>query len=101
MRRCLALARALRLHAEVAFARTPGAAPHWAGVLARDGIRSVGPGAADGAWGESRPARRARYYRLTRAGHRQLDEATADWRRRAGAGKDCSIPALYWGRESV
>jgi PadR family transcriptional regulator len=42
-------------------------------------------GAIDGAWRESRSGRRARYYRLTRAGHRQLDEATADWHRRASA----------------
>ena len=42
-------------------------------------------GAIDGAWRESRSGRRARYYRLTRAGHRRLDEATADWTRRASA----------------
>ena len=42
-------------------------------------------GAVGGAWRKGRHPRRARYYRLTRAGHRQLDEATADWRRRAGA----------------
>ena len=42
-------------------------------------------GAIDGAWRESKSGRRARYYRLTRAGHRQLDDATADWNRRASA----------------
>jgi PadR family transcriptional regulator PadR len=42
-------------------------------------------GAVDGAWRESRHGRRARYYRLTRAGHRQLEASTADWKRRAGA----------------
>lgn len=42
-------------------------------------------GSVDGAWRESPRGRRARYYRLTRAGHKQLDAATADWRRRASA----------------
>ncbi len=33
------------------------------------------------AWGESETRRRARYYRLTRAGHRQLAAETAQWQR--------------------
>jgi transcriptional regulator len=32
-------------------------------------------------WGESENNRRAKYYRLTRAGQRQLEAATEDWRR--------------------
>lgn len=32
-------------------------------------------------WGESENNRRARYYRLTRAGRRQLEAETADWQR--------------------
>lgn len=32
-------------------------------------------------WSESDNNRRARYYRLTRAGRRGLSEATADWQR--------------------
>jgi transcriptional regulator len=39
----------------------------------------------DAEWRASPNARRARYYRLTRDGRRQLDVATADWKRRAGA----------------
>jgi transcriptional regulator len=39
----------------------------------------------DSDWRESPNARRAKYYRLTREGRRQLDRETADWRRRAGA----------------
>jgi PadR family transcriptional regulator PadR len=42
-------------------------------------------GAVDGAWRESTSGRRARYYRLTRAGRRQFDAATADWKRRSSA----------------
>lgn len=34
---------------------------------------------------ESPNARWAKYYRLTRAGRRQLERETADWKRRAGA----------------
>ena len=37
------------------------------------------------AWGESETNRRAKYYRLTRAGRKQLDVESADWARRAGA----------------
>ncbi len=36
-------------------------------------------------WGESEAHRRARYYRLTRTGRRQLETATAHWKRIAGA----------------
>jgi transcriptional regulator len=32
-------------------------------------------------WGESENNRRAKYYRLTRAGQRQLEAETEDWRR--------------------
>src|SRR3954470_5919586 len=42
-------------------------------------------GAVDAEWRESPNARRAKYYALTRAGRRQLDAETADWKRRAGA----------------
>jgi transcriptional regulator len=42
-------------------------------------------GALDAAWRESEQGRRVRIYSLTRAGRRQLDAATADWKRRAGA----------------
>ena len=35
-------------------------------------------------WADTPNARRAKFYRLTRAGRRQLDAATADWTRRAG-----------------
>ena len=34
-----------------------------------------------GEWGVSEAGRRARFYRLTEAGHRQLAARTADWRR--------------------
>jgi transcriptional regulator len=36
-------------------------------------------------WGVSDHNRRARFYRLTRAGRRQLDAETQSWRRLAGA----------------
>lgn len=42
-------------------------------------------GAVDTEWRESPNARRAKYYTLTRVGKRQLEEETADWKRRAGA----------------
>jgi len=32
-------------------------------------------------WGKSENNRRAKYYRLTRAGRKQLDEETATWER--------------------
>lgn len=39
----------------------------------------------DAEWRQTENARRAKYYSLTRAGRRQLDAETADWRRRAAA----------------
>jgi PadR family transcriptional regulator PadR len=36
-------------------------------------------------WGESENRRRAKYYRLTRAGERQLEQETEDWERIAQA----------------
>lgn len=39
----------------------------------------------DAEWHASPNARRAKYYKLTRAGRKQLDVETADWKRRAGA----------------
>lgn len=35
----------------------------------------------ESSWGESENKRRARYYRLTRAGRRQLETETEDWQR--------------------
>ena len=35
----------------------------------------------EGSWGESENNRRAKYYRLTKAGRRQLEAETEDWRR--------------------
>jgi PadR family transcriptional regulator len=42
-------------------------------------------GRLDAEWRVTENARRARYYRLTAAGRRQLDLETAGWNRRAGA----------------
>jgi len=42
-------------------------------------------GLVDADWRESPNARRAKYYTLTRAGRRQLEHETADWKRRASA----------------
>jgi transcriptional regulator len=39
----------------------------------------------DAEWRTTENSRRARYYRLTRAGRKQLEVEEADWRRRAGA----------------
>jgi PadR family transcriptional regulator len=39
----------------------------------------------DAEWRETENARRARYYRLTRAGQRQLEAETRDWSRRVAA----------------
>jgi transcriptional regulator len=36
-------------------------------------------------WRQTENSRRARIYSLTRAGERQLEQETADWRRRSGA----------------
>ena len=35
----------------------------------------------ESSWGESENNRKAKYYRLTRAGRRQLEAETEDWRR--------------------
>ena len=42
-------------------------------------------GLVDAEWGVSENNRRARYYRLTPAGRRQLSRETAEWERYAGA----------------
>ena len=39
----------------------------------------------DAEWRETESGRRAKYYRLTRAGRKQLDAETADWARRSAA----------------
>ena len=39
----------------------------------------------DAEWRQTENSRRARFYRLTRTGRRQLEVATAEWTRRAGA----------------
>ena len=39
----------------------------------------------DAEWRESPNARRAKYYALTRAGRRQFELETADWKRRSAA----------------
>jgi PadR family transcriptional regulator, regulatory protein PadR len=36
-------------------------------------------------WRDTENSRRAKYYRLTKAGRKQLEAETADWSRRAGA----------------
>ena len=42
-------------------------------------------GLLDAEWGQTENGRRAKFYRLTRKGRKQLDVAAADWARRAGA----------------
>jgi transcriptional regulator len=39
----------------------------------------------DAEWRQTENARRARFYALTRAGHKHLERETADWNRRATA----------------
>ena len=39
----------------------------------------------DSEWRDTANSRRAKYYTLTRAGRKQLDEETADWNRRVSA----------------
>jgi len=39
----------------------------------------------DAEWRQTENARRAKYYALTRAGRKQLEAETADWKRRAAA----------------
>jgi len=40
-------------------------------------------GRLESAWGESENRRRAKFYRLTRSGHRQLKSETEEWHRLA------------------
>jgi len=47
------------------------------------GIEEVGWLAAS--WGESQNRRKAKFYRLTKAGRRQLEKEATDWRRISGA----------------
>lgn len=42
-------------------------------------------GAVDSEWHQTPSGRRAKFYELTRAGRKQLETETDDWRRRAGA----------------
>ncbi len=42
-------------------------------------------GLLDSEWRRTENARRARFYRLTRAGERKLEAETSDWRRRTAA----------------
>ena len=42
-------------------------------------------GWVESSWGDSDNNRRAKFYHLTRAGHKQLAEETANWDRLAGA----------------
>jgi transcriptional regulator len=42
-------------------------------------------GLLDAEWRQTANSRRAKYYRLTRAGRRRLDAETADWSRRVTA----------------
>jgi transcriptional regulator len=39
----------------------------------------------DAEWRQTENSRRAKYYRLTRSGRRQLEVETADWKRRVSA----------------
>ena len=39
----------------------------------------------DAEWRQTENSRRAKFYTLTRAGRKQLDQETADWARRVGA----------------
>src|SRR5689334_4025450 len=39
----------------------------------------------DAEWRQTENSRRARFYRLTRSGRKQLELETAEWNRRAGA----------------
>src|ERR1041385_7395943 len=43
------------------------------------------PGLLDAEWRQTENSRRAKFYELTRAGRKQLELETADWRRRASA----------------
>jgi len=46
----------------------------------------------DAEWRESPNARRAKYYRLTRTGRRQLEIETADWNAAPAPSRDCLAP---------
>jgi transcriptional regulator len=48
-------------------------------------VRLQNRGQIDNEWGTSENNRRARYYRITALGRRQLQAETADWRRYARA----------------
>jgi transcriptional regulator len=48
-------------------------------------IRLERAGWLDSEWRDTANSRRAKYYRLTRTGRRQLEAETADWTRRAAA----------------
>lgn len=48
-------------------------------------VRLQHRGLIDSAWGTSENNRRARYYRITPLGRRQLQAETDDWRRYASA----------------
>lgn len=47
-------------------------------------LRLEQEGAIESDWGASENNRRARFYRLTRAGHRQLQIETRNWQQTAG-----------------
>jgi PadR family transcriptional regulator len=47
--------------------------------------RLVRAGWLDSEWRQTANGRRAKYYRLTRGGRKQLEAETADWTRRASA----------------
>jgi PadR family transcriptional regulator, regulatory protein PadR len=42
-------------------------------------------GSIESSWGDSENNRRAKFYRLTKAGHKQLAEETASWERMSAA----------------
>ena len=47
--------------------------------------RMAAEGWIEGKWGRSENNRRAKYYRLTQAGRRRLDQQAREWRRTASA----------------
>src|SRR6185312_12337530 len=50
-----------------------------------NGAFEVKPGSLFPSWGESQNGRKAKFYRLTKAGLRQLEKETSDWRRVSNA----------------
>jgi PadR family transcriptional regulator, regulatory protein PadR len=48
----------------------------------------------DGVWGESENNRKAKFYKLTEAGHRQLQVETEQWNRISGAIANALGPSL-------